>query len=100
MHGLTTSGFEDLPEFESFEWVDLTVRVAELPALVEERRLLGFTLGRDDWFWRGTAIGPFELLCCHEGDMHLETDDLALAQALTDAFASRAVTLEPRKLSP
>jgi len=100
MHGLTTSGFEDLPEFESFEWVDLTVRVAELPVLVEERRRLGFTLGRDEWFWRGTATGPFELLFCHEGDMHLETDDLALAQALTDVLASQAVVLETRKLTP
>jgi len=99
VHSWTESAFAEHGEFADYEWMEIPVQVSSLAAVAEERRL-GFTLGRDDWFWRGTATGPFELLFCHEGDMHLETDDLALAQALTDVLASQVVVLETRKLTP
>ncbi|TSA85831.1 hypothetical protein FNU79_08560 [Deinococcus detaillensis] len=93
MHGWTESAFEDHPEFETLQWEDVPVLLAKLPALLEQRQKLGFTLGKDDWWLMGQTNVPFELLCCHENDLHLKTTDLNLAAQFKTALAVLGVFL-------
>ena len=93
MHGWTESVLEDHPEFEALQWVDIPVVPARLPALLEQRQKLGFTLGEDDWVLEGQTDVPFKLLCCHENDLHLQTTDLVLVTRLKTALAALGVFL-------
>lgn len=74
-----------------------------LLSLLHARQASGFTLGRDDWHWRGldpeTGLS-FELLFCHEGDLHLTSENDALAERLSAALAALDLPLDPRKLAP
>ncbi|MBB5362027.1 hypothetical protein [Deinococcus humi] len=93
MHGWTESEFADCPEFESLQWVDVWVMPADLINVIAQREALGFTLGRDDWWIRGCSSAPFELLCCHESDVHLETVNLQLADQFRMVFSGCGLDL-------
>ncbi|WP_158679877.1 hypothetical protein [Deinococcus sp. NW-56] len=103
LHGWTESAFGDSPAFGALQWAEVRCPVSELLPLLRNRQALGFTLGRDDWWWSGLvpeAGQPFELLFCHEGDLHLTTEDEALAERLSAALAALGTRLNPRKLAP
>ena len=94
MHGWSLSGFSDTPEFAALEWQTEMVALADLPELLRERAQLGFCLGRDDLFL--TLPGVTELKLCHEGDLHLRTEDEAFAAYLAGCLTARGIGLTRR----
>ncbi|MPY65817.1 hypothetical protein F8S09_03775 [Deinococcus sp. SDU3-2] len=103
LHGWTESAFGGSPVFGALQWAEVRCPVSELLPLLRGRQALGFTLGRDDWWWRGLVPETgqaFELLFCHEGDLHLTTQDDALAERLGSGLAALGTRLNPRKLAP
>ena len=91
MHGWSLSGFSDTPEFAALEWQTEEVALADLPELLRERARLGFCLGRDELFL--TLPGDVEIKLCHEGDLHLRTEDEAFAVRLARHLATLGVGL-------
>ena len=94
MHGWSLSDFSDTPEFEALEWQTEVVALAALPELLQERARLGFCLGRDDLFL--TLPGGVEIKLCHEGDLHLRTEDEGFAARLAGCLTARGIGLTRR----
>lgn len=91
MHGWSTSAFSDGPAFAALEWQTEIVPVSGLTRFLLERQHLGFSLGRDDLFL--SQEGLWELLFCHEGDLHLRTADHAFAAQLAERLRAAGVAL-------
>lgn len=94
MHGWSLSDFSDTPEFAGLEWQAEVVALADLPELLRERAQLGFCLGRDDLFL--TLPGGPEIKLCHEGDLHLRTEDEVFAAHLAESLTGRDISLTRR----
>lgn len=93
MHGWTGSALEDHPDFPSFQWQSQGVGLSELLALIAERQRLGMQLGRDDLFLEGEAPKSWQVLLCHEGDMHIRSRDDRLIADLQTCVAPLGMTL-------
>ncbi|MHA0039078.1 hypothetical protein [Deinococcus sp. PESE-13] len=94
LHGWSFSDFSDTPEFAAMEWQTEEVTLLALPELLRERARLGFCLGRDDLFL--TLPGGTELKLCHEGDLHLRTEDESFAVHLAGCLAKQGINLNRR----
>ncbi|EYB67749.1 hypothetical protein DEIPH_ctg033orf0184 [Deinococcus phoenicis] len=93
MHGWSASDFGEHPAFGAWQWVPFSVQLSDVPALLRERQAQGLCLGRDDWFLSGTVPFVWAVKLCHEGDLHLQTDEPALLAWLKDQLEPLGIQL-------
>lgn len=85
-------GWNTPPELEAWLWQTETLPCSVLLATLHERERLGFVLGEADLHWSGEG---WEILLCHEGDLHLCTQDGGLVAELRRRLAAAGVLLNP-----
>ena len=87
LHGWATP-----TELEAWQWQTETLPCSALRATLHGRERPGFVLGEADLHWSGEG---WEVLLCHEGDLHLSTGDEGLVAELRRRLAAVGVPLDP-----
>ncbi|WP_075832491.1 hypothetical protein [Deinococcus marmoris] len=100
MHGWTESALEDHPDFPALQWQPQMIAISDLLSLIAERQQFGMQLGRDDLFLEGEAPIPWQVLLCHEGDVHIRASDDGLIAGFQALLAPLGVSLvrNPKQL--